>query len=110
MQASLESHISKEPNISYQWDHEAAQGSDRAETPDEAFQAIKNRIRITKHQFWDPSRYYPQWSYKAHVDALSEPWHGDFVFRNPPYSLGAKFISKALIEFMEGKNIVLLIP
>jgi hypothetical protein len=37
-------------------------------------------------------------------------WQGDFIFCNPPFSIGAKFVSKSLLEFLRGKNIILLLP
>ncbi len=59
---------------------------------------------------WDPCAFQPDWHHKTHYNALTHLWQGDFIFCNPPYSIGAKFVSKCLLEFLRGKNIVMLIP
>jgi hypothetical protein len=59
---------------------------------------------------WDPCAFQPGWHHKTHYNALMHLWQGDFIFCNPPYSIGAKFVSKCLLEFLRGKNIVMLIP
>jgi hypothetical protein len=59
---------------------------------------------------WDPCQFYPNWHHKTHYNGLNNLWQGDFIFCNPPYSIGAKFVSKCLLEFLRGKNIVMLIP
>ena len=43
-------------------------------------------------------------------DALTSRWSKKYNWANPPLLHSNSFLIKALIEFLEGKNVVLLIP
>jgi hypothetical protein len=87
-----------------------AKESDQAKTPKEIFEIIYKRWGHLNNQFFDPCVFRQNWSHDTHYNGLLESWHGDFVFCNPPYSVGAKFISKGILEFLKGRNVILLVP
>jgi hypothetical protein len=103
-------HINKKVDLKKSTSTKFATKSDQAETIDKIFDCIYNKINIFKQQFWDPCIFQPYWHHKSHYNALTHLWQGDFKFCNPPYSLGAKFVSKCLLEFLRVKYIVMLIP
>jgi hypothetical protein len=103
-------HIVTDKNINGNNKNSIALKSDQAETPQEIFEAIYKRTGIPKSYFFDPCIYLEKWSENINYNGLYEKWLGNFHFCNPPFSIGSRFISKAILEFIRGKNIILLLP
>ncbi len=51
------------------------------------------------------------WDSKNDFNMFTESWPKKYlVFANPPYSQTASAVYKAILEFMKGVNVVLLVP
>ena len=59
----------------------------------------------------DKYRYNPLWKNDTCYNALVGPWRRyRFNFLNPNYTLGTSCVYKPIIEFLKGKNSVIVIP
>ncbi len=61
--------------------------------------------------WFDVCEFKRKWDSKKDFNMFVENWPTNYlVFANPPYSQTASCIFKAIIEFLKGVNVVLLIP
>ena len=59
---------------------------------------------------YDVCPYKPNWTDGWDFDALAENWPADINWANCPFSYSQEFVNKALIEFMKGRSVILLLP
>ena len=65
---------------------------------------------LTEEEVFDVCLFMEHWKNGINYDALSEEWSYKLNWGNIPYSHVTAFLIKAIIEFLKGKNIVLMLP
>lgn len=89
---------------------DCAVDSDQYFTPPGIKQFILKQLRLTSLKvLFDPCPPKPDWNAREDYDALFTQWLGIISFVNPPYSNGAAFVTKAVLELLQGRSSVSLV-
>jgi hypothetical protein len=72
-------------------------------TPDRVWEIIQDTWNYTKSQMFDPCPVNPNF------DGLKVEWNG-LNYVNPPYTLLADFVDKAILEAVRGNRTIMLLP
>ena len=87
-----------------------AEASDQEQTPDWIIKKVAEFAKCHMEDVWDPCLFREFFNMYQHFDALLKSWPHRLIFLNTPFSIAALFLIKCLLEFMRGRNIVLLLP
>jgi hypothetical protein len=87
-----------------------AQKSDQAKTPDWVFDLVKKKLFINNNQIYDPNLYRNEWNGYYYFCGLTTPLPLMVLWENPPFKIGAAFLANCLVEYLNGKDLVLLLP
>ena len=71
---------------------------------------LKNSENLQDDEIFDLCLLKEDWRQGFNFDALKENWSHKVNYANVPFSQTKLFLYKALIEFLKGKNIILLLP
>ncbi len=87
-----------------------AQKTDQYETPDWVMKQIKKKINKSENQIFDLCLFQEGWNAEYYFDALFTEWPLRMNWANIPFSHALPFLIKAFIEYLKGKEVVLIMP